>query len=343
MTNPESIAQILSLETIKSISEDISQICHAKDYQKIGFGQCGLIFHKRVNDTVAKVARPHFHDSLYADCLAHKAVQAAFEAQEKAPACRLPKLHAHHDATSTWWVDNKALLAEQHPAFPLPSSALVSDHFPPLSKAVREELITRYCPKIKYTDVVEDPLNQHCLARIYLGRRRAPHKPLQINFSLRNFNLHLDQMIEMRLPVDRYAAIIGEALAILHWSAYVDAYDVEFVLGSEVVNETEITTRIWVLDFNLCSRFDKETAIQHPAEVIDQLVISFFENDPYYPRPGCDGEIERQVWDAFKTAYISTAEGMCSQANTDATLSELPQKFIDECIERCGKDFAISH
>ncbi|KAM0350703.1 hypothetical protein ACHAPU_003197 [Fusarium lateritium] len=342
MANQESMAEVLSLSAISSFSEDPARNRDTNEYQKIGFGQCGLIFHRKGDDNVVKVARPFFHDSLYADCLAQIAIQAAFEAQEKAPVCRLPKFHAHYGATSTWWEDNKALLAEQHPTSPLPSSVLISEYIPPLPKTIREVLITKYCPKIKYAEALCDALNQHCLARIYLGRRRAPNKPLQTNFSLRNFNLHLDQMIEMNLPVERYAAVIGEALAILHWSVFIDAYDVEFVLGSEVVSETEVTTRIWVLDFNLCSLFDEETAIEHPAEVIDQLVISFFENDPYYPRPTADGEVERQVWDAFKAAYISTAEGILSGANADDSLSKLPQKFIDTCIERCGKDLAIS-
>ncbi|KAI6749620.1 hypothetical protein HG530_015034 [Fusarium avenaceum] len=343
MANQKSMAQFLSLGTAQTILEGSSQDRGLNDYQKIGFGQCGLIFHKNGVETVIKVARPFFQDSLYADSLAHRAVQAAFDKQPEAPICRLPKFHSYHEETSVWWEDNKTLLAEQHPTFPLPSSVLISQYIPPLPQIVREALIKQYCPKIKYEEALRDPLNHHCLARVYLGRRRAPNQPLQTNFSLRNFNLHLDQMIEMQLPVVKYAEAIGEALAVLHWGACIDAYDVEFVLGSEVLSKAEATTRIWVVDFNLCSQFDKEAAIDHPTRVIDQLVDSFFENDPYYPRPGSNGEMEGQLWDTFKAAYILKAEAVLSMSNSHATLLRLPQKFIEACIDRDAKSLSTSH
>lgn len=343
MANQKSMAQLLSLGIVRPIPEESSQDRGLNDYQKIGFGQCGLIFHKNGLEAVIKVARPFFQDSLYADSLAHRAVQAAFDKQPEAPTCRLPKFHTHHEETSAWWEDNETLLAEQHPTFPLPSSVLISEYIPPLPQTVREALIEQYCPKIKYEEALRDPLNHHCLTRVYLGRRRVPNQPLQTNFSLRNFNLHLDQMIDMDLPVGKYAEAIGETLAILHWGAHIDAYDVEFVLGSEALSKTEATTRIWVLDFNLCSRFDEEVAIEHPTRVIDQLVDSFFENDPYYPHPGSDGEVERQLWNAFNTAYVVKAETVLSMSNSAASLSHLPQKFIEACVKRSAKGVSTSH
>jgi hypothetical protein len=337
------MTQLLSLGTIRPILEGSSQDHGLNTYRKIGFGQCGLIFHKNGVGTVIKVARPFFQDSLYADSLAHRAVQAAFDEQPEAPKCCLPKFHSHHDKTSAWWKDNEPLLAEQHPTFPLPSSVLISEYIPPLPQIVREALTKQYCPKIKYEEALRDPLNHHCLARVYLGRRRAPDQPLQTNFSLRNFNFHLDQMIEMQLPVVKYAEAIGEALAILHWGACIDAYDIEFVLGSEVLGKTEATTRIWVLDFNLCSRFDEEVAIEYPTRVVGQLVDSFFENDPYYPRPGSNGEMERQLWDTFKTAYVLKAEKVLSMSNSHVTLLHLPRKFIEACVDRGAKSLSTCH
>ncbi|KIL87521.1 hypothetical protein FAVG1_09228 [Fusarium avenaceum] len=343
MANQKSITQLLSLGIVRHIPEEFLQARGLNDYQRIGFGQCGLIFHKTGIETVIKVARPFFQDSLYADSIIHRAAQAAFGEQLETPICRLPKFHSYHEETSVWWEDNETLLAEQHPTFPLPSSVLISEYIPPLPQIVREALIERYCPKIKYEDALKDPLNHHCLARVYLGRRRAPNQPLQTNFTLRNFNFHLDQMIEMQLPVVKYAEVIGEALAILHWGACIDAYDVEFVLGSEVLSKTESTTRIWALDFNLCSRFDGKVAIEYPTRVIDQLVDSFFENDPYYPRPGSNGEMEGQLWDTFKTAYVLKAEAVLYMSNSHATLLRLPREFIEACIDRGAKSLSTSH
>ncbi|GLI75226.1 hypothetical protein PoHVEF18_003479 [Penicillium ochrochloron] len=66
-----------------------------------------------------------------------------------------------------------------------------------------------------------------------LGSRRQQPKLLSPNFTLRNYNLHLDQMLELGLPVLLFASTMGEALANIHWAAHVDGYDIEFELGSE--------------------------------------------------------------------------------------------------------------
>ncbi|KAM0221373.1 hypothetical protein ACHAQD_005278 [Fusarium lateritium] len=137
----------------------------------------------------------------------------------------------------------------------------------------------------------------------------------------------------MELSVVDYAWAVAETLAILHWRARIDAYDVEFVLGSEALSKTEATTRIW---------FEKQVAIEHPNRVIDQLVDSFFENDPYYLRPESNGEVERQLWDTFKNAYVLKAETVLYMGGPDSILSRLPQKFIAACIERGAKGVSTS-
>ncbi len=53
------------------------------------------------------------------------------------------------------------------------------------------------------------------------------------NVSLRNFNFHINHMRDLNLPVHEYTRDMGEALAILHWAAHVNACDIEFVVGSE--------------------------------------------------------------------------------------------------------------
>ncbi|KAF4972336.1 hypothetical protein FSARC_1058 [Fusarium sarcochroum] len=350
-TNEGLVAQLLSLRAVckAPLNSQLTDNTHvlsdstlAVDYRKIGFGQCGLIFHKPGRDNVIKVARPFFHHGLHADYLAHGAVRDAFAKQLQAPECRIPQVYDHFHATSVWWNDNASLLDEQHSEFPLPSSVLISEYIPPLPNVVRESLIKRYCPESMRPSALYNPLNRDCLARVYLGRRRAPNQPLQANFSLRNFNLHLDQMIEMNLPAETYARVIGQALAIIHWVANVDGYDIEFVLGGEASGSTGKATRIWVLDFNLCSRFEISTAILHPDTIIDQLVIAFFENDPYYPRPCVDSEPEEQLWNAFKTAYVLKAEEML-EALAHPLLRAHPQRFIDACVERAKPQRAIGN
>lgn len=47
------------------------------------------------------------------------------------------------------------------------------------------------------------------------------------------------------------------------------------------VNYRQRTTRVWVLAFNLCSRFDFAFALERPNEWIAELVFSFYEHNPY--------------------------------------------------------------
>src|SRR5690606_18752349 len=116
--------------------------------------------------------------------------------------------------------------------FPLPTMALITERILPLPRPIRHALIDLFCPENSKASVKENATNRDCLARVYLGKRR-PEGPPPANFSLRNYNLHLDQMLDLNLPVYDYATAIAEALAIIHWAANVDGYDIEFVLGSE--------------------------------------------------------------------------------------------------------------
>ncbi|KAJ6010395.1 zinc finger protein-domain-containing protein [Penicillium sp. IBT 35674x] len=240
------------------------------EYRAIGFGQCGTVFERPGRGFVFKVAKSSYEDSLWADFKAHFFVRQAFEQQkvtEKSIECRVPRVFSYARIRLNTSYDS------DHPAHP------------PLPKLARNILIKTYCPDISRKRVAAHPTNRDCLARVYLGRRRTTTAP-SANFTLRNFNLHLDQMIELGIPVIDLAIDIGEALAVVHWSAHVDGYDIEFVLGSEESMEytgdlcltrkltraqlaamsphTDIeslmpfdfeprTTRLWILDFNLCN------------------------------------------------------------------------------------------
>ncbi|KAM0431281.1 hypothetical protein ACHAPT_005251 [Fusarium lateritium] len=327
-------------------------------FRKIGFGQCGLVFEWPGRDIVVKVARPGFQGALRVDHDAHKAVYSAFLEQEKAPRCRVPKIFNHILKDYSWWLENRGLFTEQHDNFPFPSSALSSEHILPLAGVVRETLIQNYCPQSMQKAALENPLNRDSLARVYLGRRRSPKQPRQVNFSLRNFNLCLDQMTELNLPVASYASVIGEALAIIHWAANVDGYDIEFVLGSEASTSSQHqpassgqsaqtpmresssnliegrrkTTRIWVLDFNLCTQWEERIGWEQPEALIEQLVTAFFENDPYYPLPLVDNDLGKQLWSVFRDSYLAKAKEVL--AEKDERLGSLPHRFIDACLER---------
>lgn len=191
--------------------------------------------------------------------------------------------------------------------------------------------------------------------------------PLPPNFSLRNYNLCLDQMLDLDLPVNEYATNIAETLAIIHWAAHVDAYDVEFVLGGEigcaytqqatdffsqqihVLEQVELgstsnvslkqrTTRIWVLDFNLCSRWSQETLLKRPEDLVNQLVLAFFENDPYYPLPEMAADVDRELWSTFSREYLHKANEILMQDSHYEETQHLPRYFIEQCVARERKN-----
>lgn len=339
-------------------------------FRKIGFGQCGLVFERPGRGYIVKLARPFFHDSLWNDFLVHSQVSECFEKQSSTPRCIVPAVYSYVAKYDEDWWEEYGPLLEKTDDFPTPTMVLVTERILPLPKAARNALIKLFCAEELQESAKSNPLNRDCLARVYLGRHRPNAGQPTPNFSLRNFNLHLDQMLDLRLPVNQYARAMAESLAIIHWSANVDGYDIEFVLGSEPETSRRIYSkplsellgltaqnlvdmpphqnldrmvranhrgslmRLWVLDFNLCTRFKEEAvsdSTQHPA-LLEQLVLAFFENDPYYPLPMMESDVEKNLWSAFRNQYLRTSGVIL--ASKDEVVRELPSRFIDACEQR---------
>lgn len=377
------LARVLTPQSVTSTSSSFAafqqsqQSSQSVGFRVIGFGQCGLVFERPGRGFVLKVAKRSYQDALWNDFLAHLRVQEAFDRIEsKNCEVRVPRILSYISQENTlWWKENSSLFLNVHESITLPAMALVSERILPIPKIAREVLIQHYCAALSRAAVANNPANRDCLVRLYLGQRRTTKVPPP-NFTLRNYNLYLDQMIELNFPVNRIATSIGEALAVLHWSAYVDAYDIEFVLGSEAdakyspeilaalhmtsdqvaalpphtdiesivkVKFSRRTTRIWLLDFNLCHVWQEDTAIKYPEALINQLVEAFFENDPYYPLPLVDTNPEKELWELFTRVYLDKAEQILREK--DGRLSNLPKLFIDCCInrERLNLEKGIPH
>ena len=365
----EVLSRVLShsiISTSPSALPNTEEHTASVGYRSIGFGQCGIIFERPGYTFAVKIARPSFENALWADFQAHLAVYQAYTNQSVE--VRIPRIFSYVPKTNdTWWDFNVNLFHGSHLSFPLPAMALITERILPLPKLARQALIDAYCPASSQLAVASQDTNRDCLARIYLGRRRGANDPPSRNFTLRNFNLCLDQMIELDLPIRNYARAIGQALAIMHWSANVDCYDVEFVLGSEA--ETAYTqnicpsvglsakelasmpphsdlesmmrdkpqrrpTRVWVLDFNLCSIWEEQMGVERPHDLIAHLVDAFLENDPYYPRPSEASEPEMSLWITFSSSYRDAAASVLSVPGKDPRLALLPQKFLDTCVLR---------
>ncbi|KAL8657245.1 MAG: hypothetical protein Q9226_002101 [Calogaya cf. arnoldii] len=179
----------------------------------------------------------------------------------------VPRCHLYVSSDDTlWWKDRLSRFPPGH----TPCNAIVTDRIPPFQEAVRDVLITRYCPANLRSQITSSEENQDCLVRLYLGRMRRLERHSQFQaFSLRNYPLHLDQIQELGLDFKLYARILADALAHLYWKAHVDANDVEFVLAppwnGDTVHHQGILARptiissallgehvVWILDFDLC-------------------------------------------------------------------------------------------
>ncbi|TKA59148.1 hypothetical protein B0A55_11931 [Friedmanniomyces simplex] len=111
----------------------------------------------------------------------------------------------------------------------------------PLPRGIRDLLVDRYCPEGFREEARQIRANEDCLARVYLGKRRPRRqeegrRPAK-RFSLRNFNLCLDQMEELGIDPVPFATTMAKALAVMHWRLKCDARDIEFVFGSSPVGE----------------------------------------------------------------------------------------------------------
>ncbi|KAK1634122.1 hypothetical protein BDP81DRAFT_433714 [Colletotrichum phormii] len=162
---------------------------------------------------------------------------------------------------------------------------LISEKIPPLSRDVRKLLAQKFHPDMDPDEIADSSTNSHCLVRPCLGRRKLrstdknQDRPRMRFFSLRNFPLHVNQMETPKMELHGYAVAMAEALAFLHWSAKVDANDVEFVLAAprrpqtflgeepfksnlgpaDFHSDTFGSHAIWILDFDCCRMMTMDT------------------------------------------------------------------------------------
>ncbi|KAI4152468.1 MAG: hypothetical protein LQ340_002898 [Diploschistes diacapsis] len=244
-----------------------------------------------------------------------------------------------------WWEEREANIPSG--VVDLPTAALSSERIFPLPQEIRSVLIEKFCQPRNRRKALESESNKDCLVRIYLGSMKG--KDGGAFFSLRNFKLHLNHMIDLVMDVLELARYVGGALATLHWQAKVDGRDVEFVLGSSPTNHiygpltsdeldrlpvntyTELKVRskvdfgrrvlrLWVIDFNQCALMSMDDA------GVSAAVGAWSINDPYFPKPTSDTQQEIEVWNIFILRYLEVATRILK--NETVAIQKLPRKFL---------------
>jgi hypothetical protein len=327
-------------------------------FRSLGAGTCGRVYEVPGTTDIFKVANypGQETDQMWNDYLMHLKISDVFDrwGRDKL-AVRVPRLkYFVGEKDTTWWSQNMDRFPAQF--LTAPSNLLCAERILPLAKPIRESLIDLYAPKkADIASLKADASNKDCLVRIYLGKRRE--RPNNLFFQLRNFNLHLDQMEELQLDANEFASAIGEALAVVHWACHIDGNDVEFVLGSSpsVIAQPHMilpkplslkqasaldvntstwdahlndfkrrTMWVWMLDFNRCKGFAKDT-----NELLMQLVHSFFRNDPYFPRPFPSQPKDAFLWTTFRKSYELTSAECFKRKLSPEKHSDLPMLFMN--------------
>ncbi|UKZ63016.1 uncharacterized protein TrAtP1_004244 [Trichoderma atroviride] len=348
--------KLLSLQSQISTTSSDAAADHEEGCRKIGAGACGAIFGVDGESMVFKLAKAD-QESLWNDFRMHKLVAESFRKWKspkwkytdvKVPACHYFVPQDDH----LYFDKNPSLVEAAKETCNLPTSVLVSERIQPLSKPTRALLIDKYCPPQAKQMALNAAANKDCLVRLYLGSLKGREER---SFSLRNFKMHLDQMVELQLDIKELAGKMATAMAIMHWAAKTDARDIEFVLGSsplkavaEMSAEDYLnlpgpvytgppsrihedffvrTTDLWLLDFNQVRQISMDEA--GVAMAVEAIKL----NDPYIPKPLQRSKVQRQMWDEFVEQYLVAAHAILREEPNYTQVSGLPAMFISGVID----------
>ncbi|OJI86033.1 hypothetical protein ASPTUDRAFT_53332 [Aspergillus tubingensis CBS 134.48] len=273
----------------------------ASNYSCIGAGFCGTVWALSEDGQAVKREDGGPDRSLANDYAMHRRILQSFSRltdikrrsgiHQTLPQVRVSECHHFISSNDQWWTKNLSLFPSQYS----PCNAIVSDRIPPFAEQIRKLIVNRYCnPAIK-TEILTSAANRDCLIRPYL-----------------------DQMEDIGIPTEdmhRYARMMGEALATLHWLGEVDGNDIEFVLAPPPFHEEQSNTNtitnvlgrhtMWMLDFDLCRYMPMSDA------GVQQAVTAFWRNDP-------------KLWGDFREQYLMSSEEIIneySQVDIDERLS----------------------
>ncbi|KAL8952595.1 MAG: hypothetical protein Q9222_001510 [Ikaeria aurantiellina] len=301
----------------------------------IGQGACGTVWAAPLGSTYTFAIKREDgvpERSLANDHIMHqKALKALSDSGARI--C-VPRCHQYVSKDDSVWWDRH--LGHFPPKHREPCNVLVTDRILPLSQSTRETLTNKYCPEKLKADIRSSEADRDCLIRPYLGRKRhrfACRNSRFTAFSLRNYPLYSDQIAELNLPATPYASIMAETLAMLYWTAHIDANDVEFVLapppphthqaGSQdtpAIIESPILGEhtIYLLDFDCCRDMPMDKA------GVQQAVNAFYRNNPFFPRPG------QALWEGFKTAFLQASMALFGEGESGARLPVLWVELVEE-------------
>ncbi|KAB8271165.1 hypothetical protein BDV30DRAFT_228370 [Aspergillus minisclerotigenes] len=320
-TDTSSITPQALLERFLSTRSVVSTSSSSVERQQAAVGwSIGKVFEQAGTLWAFKVLLIDRTDKLWNNYLMHLRIQDSFD--------RLGGGSGGLEIPRAAWFANKEFefgsenlyLFPDDPTFPRRArEILCMERIFPLPQAVRHALIELFCNPNNVATAKSDASNKDCLVRLFLGRKRygASRPGGSRVLSLRNYKLHVDQVEELQLDADEYAASMADALAIMHWHTRIDAMDIEFVLGSTPFDHNSVRRPPPLLD--IVRLTPGASTFERSTNTVPNFKkrIAFIENDHYCPRPHTE--------DAYSEQLKITA-GSPSQS--------LPQQFIQGVIAK---------
>jgi hypothetical protein len=143
----------------------------------------------------------------------------------------------------------------------------------------------------------------------------------------------MDQIERLQLDSLAYAKTMASTFAMMHWSAQVDANDVEFVLaparpghsGNIFESGGLGAHTMWILDFDCCR------SISIDAAGVEQACNAFFKNDSFYPRPASTTAADEALWMAFRQRFLEASREIIGE---DDERERLPRMLVGLIEER---------
>ena len=224
----------------------------------------------------------------------------------------------------------------------------------PLPLPIRNALIDKFCPPMYQQSAKKYEANKDCLIRPYLGRLKygSGNYP---GFSLRNFRLHADEIMDLGLDASELCTSMARALAVLHWHTKIDGEDIEFVIGSsplkekvvsvskaselstmapytstydrvqhKTLNFTKRVTSLWMLDFDACSD------IAMDSNGVYMAVKAFIGSNMYCPKPHNNNAFIASMWSLFSERYVEYSDYILEDVLKTTGLKHLPREFIEK-------------
>ncbi|KAI2709065.1 hypothetical protein CBS147332_6124 [Penicillium roqueforti] len=327
MTDSEILKQTLSQKSViltassfGRLSQTASSRPDLQQLNQIGAGLQGAIFEQVGKPLALKKESPgneKLPSNLYHEYKIHCDVSAAFEHyQSTNGGIHVPKPFEliSRKENSGFWDKILPKTPEDHR---VPGNLVIMERILPLPKVVRKALISQFCASEQHLDsagmeaLLNHPENKHCLIRIYLGKENGT---INHEIPLRNFPLCLESMEQVGVETLPFANAMGKAYATLHWAAAVNGDDVEFVLGTSVIDAQEHgpdfqyrAVQLYLLDFGQCEAVDLN---QDPGVVYQAFKGAMVTGDnkrfiPHYLR-------SPTLFTAFRQGYIETGNFILS-------------------------------